>query len=190
MTTDKLIKLDITDKQIHGNYKKIDIGFLTEKALEESVGASKKQVSIELLQKLLTKCTASYSLARNLGALNPREMASDADHSISRFKRVVSQLVNVRRIKESDCDAIIQEYTSLLDNIPAFGSAKFLNFNFSTERLDELFSTYMNTESYQKLFKVVQLLLVLSHGQTSVERGFSVNKELEIENIANQLLVS
>lgn len=199
-TADKLVKLDVADKQIHVNYKKIDIGFLTEKALKDSVGASEKQVLefrlqcktflIELLQKLLTKCPASYSLVRNLSALNPREMASDADQSISRFKRVVSQLVNVRRIKESDCDAIIQEYTSFLDNIPAFGSEKFLNFKFSTDRLDELFSTYMNTESYQKLFKVVQLLLVLSHGQASVERGFSVNKELEIENLANQSLMA
>lgn len=47
----------------------------------------------------------------------------------------------------------------------------------------------MNTESYQELFQVAQLLLVLSHGQALVERGFSVNKELEIENLANQSLV-
>ena len=143
-----------------------------------------------MLQKFLTKCPASYSLVRNLSALNPREMASDVDHCISRFKKVVTQLVSVRRIKESDCDAIIQEYTSFLDNIPAFGSEKFSNFNFSTDRLDELFTTYMNTDPYQKLFKVVQLLLVLSHGQASVERGFSVNKELEVENLANQSLVA
>ena len=48
----------------------------------------------------------------------------------------------------------------------------------------------MNTDPYQKLFKVVQLLLVLSHGEASVERGFSVNKELEVENLANQSLVA
>ena len=48
----------------------------------------------------------------------------------------------------------------------------------------------MNTDPYQKLFKVVQLLLVLSHGEASVERGFSVNKEVEVENLANQSLVA
>ena len=199
-TADKLVKVHVTDNSIHVNYKKIDIGFLTEKAVKDSVGVSEKQVLefrlrcktflIELLQKLLTKCPASYSLVRNLSALNPREMASNVDHCISRFKKVATQLVSVRRIKESDCDAIIQEYTSFLDNIPAFGSEKFSNFNFSTDRLDELFSTYMNTHPYQKLFKVAQLLLVLSHGQASVERGFSVDKELEVENLANQSLVA
>ena len=33
-TADKLVKLDVTDKSIHVNYKKIDIGFLTEKAVK------------------------------------------------------------------------------------------------------------------------------------------------------------
>jgi len=48
----------------------------------------------------------------------------------------------------------------------------------------------MNTEPYQRLFKVVPLLLVLSCGQASVERGFSVNKELEVENLSNQSRVA
>ena len=144
-----------------------------------------KTFLIELLQKRLTKCSASYSLLRNLSALNPREMASNVDHCISRFKKVVA-----RTATESDCDAIIQAHTSFLDNIPAFGSEKFSHFNFSTDRLDELFSTYMNTHPYQKLCKVVQLLLVQSHGQASVERGFSVNKEHEVKNLANQSLVA
>ena len=103
---------------------------------------------------------------------------------------MVSQLVAVRRIKESDCDALIQKYTCFLDNIRTFGSEKFSNFNLSTDRLDELFSTHMNTEPYRRFFKAVQLLLVLSHGQASVERGFSVNKELEVENPSNQSLVA
>ena len=126
-------------------------------------------------KEVLTKCPALYSVVKNLSALNPREMASNVKHCISRFKKVVTQLVSVRRIKESDCEAIIQEYTSFLDSIPAFGS----------DRLDELLSTYMNTDPYHNLFKVVQLLLVLSHGQATVERGFSVNTELEVENLAN-----
>ena len=130
-----LSEASTADKSIHVNYKKIDIGFLTEKAVKDSVGVSERQVLefrlqcktflIELLRKLVTKCPPSYSLVRNLSALNPREMASNVDHCISRFKKVVTQLVSVRRIKESDCDAIIQECTSFLDNIPAFGSRSF-----------------------------------------------------------------
>ena len=62
---DKLVKIDVTDKSIHVNYKKIDIGFLNEKVVKNSVGVSEKRVLefrlqcktilIELLKKLLTK---------------------------------------------------------------------------------------------------------------------------------------
>ena len=41
-----------------------------------------------------------------------------------------------------------------------------------------------------KVVGVVKLLLVLSHGQASVERGFSVYKENEIENLKEQSLVA
>ena len=44
-TAEKLVILDVTDKSIHVNYKKIHIGFLTEKAVKDSVGVSEKQVS-------------------------------------------------------------------------------------------------------------------------------------------------
>ena len=36
--------------------------------------------------------------------------------------------------------------------------------------------------------KVCELALLLSHGQASVERGFSVNKELVVENQSEQTL--
>jgi len=36
--------------------------------------------------------------------------------------------------------------------------------------------------NYPKAWSVCELVLLLSHGQASVERGFSVNKELVVEN--------
>ena len=43
---------------------------------------------------------------------------------------------------------------------------------------------------YSHSWEVCQLLLRLSHGQATVERGFSVNKEVTIENLSEQLLVA
>ena len=42
-TADKLVKVDVTDKSIHVNYKKIDIGFLTEKCCFPLAEARKKR---------------------------------------------------------------------------------------------------------------------------------------------------
>ena len=60
----------------------------------------------------------------------------------------------------------------------------------SKHRIDDFFSSHMPVTEYGKLLAVVQLLLVLSHGQASVERGFSVNKEVEVENLKCQSLVA
>lgn len=64
------------------------------------------------------------------------------------------------------------------------------NFNYNTERVDELFLPLLSENSYAKLFDVFKLLLVLSHGQASVERGFSINKEVEVENLKEHSLIA
>ena len=44
--------------------------------------------------------------------------------------------------------------------------------------------------SYKGLFEVVKLLLVLSHGQSNVERDFSINKEMEVENLKEHTIIA
>ena len=57
-------------------------------------------------------------------------------------------------------------------------------FKVADSRVDSLL--YENMNNYQKfdrLWNIVQMLLLLSHEQASVERGFSVNRELEVVNL-------
>ena len=48
----------------------------------------------------------------------------------------------------------------------------------------------MTGENYVAFFDLLKILLLLSHGQASVERGFSVNKEIEVENLLKHSLVA
>ena len=43
---------------------------------------------------------------------------------------------------------------------------------------------------YPKAWSVIEMALLLSHGQASVERGFSVNKELVVENRQEESLIA
>ena len=120
-------------------------------------------------------------------------MATNPDAAKTKFKKVIALLSSNQRVKDDDCDQIFQQYAAFVDSIPAFGLEKFMNFTHTSEhdQVDELLLTYMGPdEAYTKLVGVVKLLLVLSHGQASVERGFSVNKEIEIENLKEQSLVA
>lgn len=58
-TADRLVKLDITDKSIHVSYKKIDIGFLTEKALKDCWCKRKTSCGIQTAVQDLSDKTAA-----------------------------------------------------------------------------------------------------------------------------------
>ena len=41
-----------------------------------------------------------------------------------------------------------------------------------------------------KVWNMVKLLLLMSHGQATVERGFSVNKEVAAENLTERSFIA
>ncbi|WAR23449.1 LOW QUALITY PROTEIN: hypothetical protein MAR_037118 [Mya arenaria] len=189
----RLLKIDLEDSSFLIEHTKVDIGFSAEKALKETVKENKlseRQVMefkvqcrsfvLKVLKKLLEKCPATYSLVQHLACLDPRKMSESKTRCKEKLKKVLTYLVAHKRINERDCDECIKEYCDFIDNIPSFGSAKFTEFNPNKDRLDEFYSTFMSGTAYSKVFDVVKMLLTLSHGQASVERGFSVNKEVEM----------
>ena len=108
-----------------------------------------------------------------------------------KFKKILTLLLNCNnKVEENDCDSLLQQYGMFLDNIPVFGTHRLADFNSSADRLDTLFTECMAGESYKDLFIVVKILLILLHGQSSVVRGFSINKEMEIENLKERTLIA
>ena len=202
---DKLSRI-LEDRDNRLEYKKVNLGFLTEKYLKEAskkARVSERQVmefrmSVmkfleELVKKVLNKCPLSYSLVRNLSSLNPKAMAARPDECRAHFKKVIALLECNKKVREEDCDCILIQYGHFLDQIPVIGSEQFAGFSHQSEhdRVDTFFMTHLQGEDkYSQLVKVIKLILVLSHGQASVERGFSINKQLEVENLKEESLVA
>jgi hypothetical protein len=90
---------------------------------------------------------------------------------------------------DSDTDELLQ-YSQYVDETAVSRSAEFSNFNVSTSRLDVLLFETMASSSLDKLWSCVKSLLLLSHGQATVERGFSVNKEVEVDNLEEDSFVA
>ena len=132
----------------------------------------------------------SYSLVRHLSCLNPVKMASNKEACSEKFKKVLRLLVNVERVKEDECDTLMQQFAMFLDSIPVFGSERFANFQSAEDRVDTLIYECMANQSVKSLLSVVKIILILSHEQATVERGFSVNKEVEVENLKEHTLVA
>ena len=67
----------------------------------------------------------------------------------------------------------------------------FLKYDFKLKRLDVFYRTFRNNEKkFDVLWSVCKMIMIFSHGQISIERGFSVNKEILQENLKEKTLVS
>ena len=91
-------------------------------------------------------------------------MASNKETCSAKFKEVLRLQVNAERVKEGECDTLLQQFAMFLDSIPVFGSERFANFQSAEDRVDTLFFECMANESYKSLFSDVKCILTLSHG--------------------------
>ena len=82
---------------------------------------------------------------------------------------------------EGDADPIILQYNKFLDEVVSTHKSVFLD---SSSTVDNLFYGFLaNSEDHAQLWLVMKQLLLLSHGQVSVERGFSVNRQVDDDNL-------
>ena len=67
----------------------------------------------------------------------------------------------------------------------------FRDFTPDSRRLDTFLGNYMQDDiQFAKLWDIFKMLLTISHGQASVERGYSVNKDMLIENLHEKTVVA
>ena len=198
----KILKIDISNEGNSLTYKAVDIGFQAEKELK-TLFASKainerkvldfrtecKAALLKCVMKLLFKCLLNYSVVRNACAFDPNLMATKSQLSLTKFKRLVSTMNDCKRVKDVDCDDVIWQYQKFLEDVVQVNSHPFEMFNSKdeTQRLDGFFVEFLDEErDYTKLWRIMRMILVLSHGQASVESGFSVNRQIEEVNLQHK----
>ena len=58
------------------------------------------------------------------------------------------------------------------------------------ERIDDLYMTLLERFQFADLEDVVNIVLILSHGNARVESGFSINEQIRQTNMKEQSLVA
>ena len=115
-------------------------------------------------------------------------MASDKDGCMSKMKRVLTTLSDAKRI-EGSCDEILVQYGEACDE--AATVPEMLHFDHRNQRVDSVLFTFLaNKPTFNDLWKVVSMCLLLSHGQASIERGFSINRQMEEDNLEGHSIVN
>ncbi|KAK9976616.1 hypothetical protein ABG768_021821, partial [Culter alburnus] len=179
-TSLRLTKIDVADEVNRVSYKNVDIGLGAEsaiKALQSKPGSRGGELLVltfrkecmqglvKIVQKVQVKSPLKIPVVRAIGCLDPRSMHSDAEGSLTKIKTVVQTMLQDKNFLSLEAR-----------------DERFSSFQPLKERLDVFLHSALS-KSYPELYKFSQSLLLLSHGQATVERGFSINKEVETCNI-------
>lgn len=83
------------------------------------------------------------------------------------------------------------QYSDFVEKASVAQKEVFVKFSIAEDRLDTFLAEHIALQSpLAKLWKLVKVLLILSHGQASVERGFSVNRQVTVENFKERSFVA
>ena len=101
-------------------------------------------------------------------------------------------MVKHKLLKSSHFDALIEEHKSFINFVRQEHKEEFSQYKLrESPRLDKFLQTVMdNNSEFAKLWKLVKCLLILSHGQAAVERGFSINKDTLKTNLSEKNLTA
>ncbi|CAM4635460.1 unnamed protein product [Leuciscus chuanchicus] len=199
----QLLKLDIQNKSIHVPLKQLDTGFATKQALET---ASKKllenPVNIQVFKKecvsflavtckkIMERSPLMYPAVRHMSSLDPVIMVTETEHAIAMFEKLLQVILNAGWCTASECDKILAQYKIFSVNASANLKAEFQDFSYSC-RLEEFFGRFISGRAENAaLWDMMKCLLTLSHGQAAVERGYSVNKDMLVENLKERSLIA
>ena len=105
-------------------------------------------------------------------------MALQPDDATRKFERLLAKPLVCRQFKADECDGAKRQFDVLLAEVQKYHKEEFEAYT-SCQRLDKFFFKVLAEKPhYNVLWKVVKLVLVLSHGQAGIERGFSENNDI------------
>lgn len=95
------------------------------------------------------------------------------------------RLVSAKFVEEAK-----EQYQSFVKDVVTAEFDKFKGFDKYDQRVDEFLGTYLSEQKYCKVYDILKIVCTLSHGQSSIERGFSINKEHLVENLQEESLMA
>lgn len=143
-----------------------------------------------MIQKIMEKSPLKYNFAKSISCLDPTLIKTDFELAGMRLNKCLEELVEKKWISGVKADAVKEQYMAVFSSHDVKEQSKL--FKRGLQRLDVFFMNIISIHENdcKELTVFVKLILSLSHGNASVERGFSVNKECVVENLHEESLIA
>jgi hypothetical protein len=199
--------VDVSSSEQTVSSNQVDVGIVTKRELsklkEEKEISQREKLEFDMsckaflcrtTEKLLEKCPLKFAVVRHLRCLDPQVIAGQIETSVKLFERLLTCLIDNQRVREDGADVLKKQYLSFVTEVVHGNAANLLLFQKydreKDERIDSFLTAYLKESSYKQLWELVKCLLVVSHGQAGVERGFSVNNEIMAYNFKERSVVA
>ncbi|KAK2152393.1 hypothetical protein LSH36_330g09009 [Paralvinella palmiformis] len=144
-----------------------------------------------IIGKTIAITPIAHSFARKLACLDPCYIASDRRGSVADFKLVLGHLVKCGHLKVNDVDLLLQQFDAFTEREVDSSMCSFQNFNFRVDRLDTFMVEHLGcNDDLGILWSVVKSLFILSYGRATVEKGFSINRQILMQNMKEASFVA
>lgn len=181
-------------------YNDVSVGCATKRAINESKYVKERdilefkkdcrQAYTALCEKLLERSPINYKLVRGISCLDPI-VAQDLDIGAKRLSLSLDILIENNWISGVDADKILSQYKKLCRS--SFFQDEIQNYyKLDDKKLDcfWLNNTMVMPDDFKELTKYVKIIFTFFHGNSSLERGFSINKDCLIENLQEDSLIA
>ena len=198
-----LISIDVGDKD--NQSKDVVVGYAAQVKLDKMKQkdlASLKEISafkneckvllIYVMEKLFEKSPLKYGFVRSCRVFDPKRLAIMSEKlSRSCIHNIISYFLSLNLINAKYGYKVRDQFSDFLENELNLHKEKFLCFNKFEDRLDHFFfHGSIGMEKYPELSGIAQIIFTLSHGQASVERGFSERNVITKDNQSDLTMVS
>ena len=196
--------MGLSDKSNLLKLKDINIGFAASSTLKElkrkDLVTNGQIVSFfndvmlfirSTVQKLLEKSPIFYNIVCNSLVFDPQVVVNENIEDIQcKLKKLLEHLIKLKILDSFCCDKVLVQFVEFVTHDVNLNIDKFKSFDRYKTKLDVFYFQTIGLDKYKELKYVMKVILTLSHGQASVERGFSINKSVLKVNITEESIVS
>jgi hypothetical protein len=200
VTMSNITEVELKDENLKA-VKDVQINFAAKEALK-AIGASDaktaefkqdcKTLFKSIAVKLIQRSPLQFKIVRDLDCLNPRKIAMSEGRSLNKFESLLSHLCKLKMVNVTECDELVKEYKKFTSVVHLKNKDEFKEYDYhGNVGVDNFLYKHIKISlKLCKLWELMKTLLILSHGQASVERGFSVNKEILSTNLGKKSMIA
>ena len=192
-----LLQIDFLDKNIYLKLRDINFGFSVEEKFKNLQGQDKpfkKEraiMIISIVEIMSEKSPFNYCLVRTAAVFDLVLMVSSTPlHLRSKMKERLTHLVSLKGISFNLVEKVLSQYSELLTLLTQYHFEIAKVFDHRESRLDDIFFQKSFLKIPNELKAIFTLVLVISHGQASLERGFNTSKSISKVNLSEKSMVS